>query len=106
MTGILFLYVTCANTDEARIIAKRAVEAHLAACGNIFPAMRSVYRWEGKLQESEEAVLILKTTALLRDALEKLVLENHSYDTPCVAALDVSHMNETYRMWLESETKA
>ena len=90
MTDATFLYVTAPDVKSARSLASALVEARLAACVNILPQMQSVYRWEGKIETADECVLFVKTTAAQSEATRDLILEQHPYDTPCVAALDIS----------------
>jgi len=98
------IYITAESTDEARAIGRALVEARLAACANVLGPMTSIYRWEGVVQEGEEAVLIAKTTASLADALTAKVRELHSYDCPCVVALPVDGGNPAFLDWIVAET--
>ena len=98
------IYITVENTDEARAIGRALVDARLAACANVLGPMTSIYRWEGVVQEGEEAVLIAKTTASLVDALTAKVRELHSYDCPCVVALPVDGGNPAFLDWIVAET--
>jgi len=98
------IYITAESTDEARAIGRALVEARLAACANVLGPMTSIYRWEGVVQEGEEAVLIAKTTASLVDALTAKVRELHSYDCPCVDALPVDGGNPAFLDWIVAET--
>lgn len=98
------IYITAESTDEARAIGRALVEACLAACANVLGPMTSIYRWEGVVQEGEEAVLIAKTTASLVDALTAKVRELHSYDCPCVVALPVDGGNPAFLDWIVAET--
>ena len=74
--------VTAPNMDLARRLAKAALEAKLAACANIVPSVESHYWWEGKLESSDEVLLIFKTRQQLLPKLERAVREIHPYDTP------------------------
>jgi periplasmic divalent cation tolerance protein len=98
------IYITAENTDEARAIGRALVEARLAACANVLGPMTSIYRWEGVVQEGEEAVLIAKTTAALVEALTAKVQELHSYECPCVVALPVEGGNPAFLDWIAAET--
>lgn len=106
MTDIVLLYCTTSSVAEAEAIAQRVVGERLAACANIIPGMRSVYWWQGKLEQGEEAVLILKTRTGLVEAATAAVKAAHSYSTPCVLPLSVgSGGNADYIAWLLAETK-
>jgi len=96
------VYVVCTDQDEARRIARMLVEDHLAACCNFFPCS-SVYRWEGKLQEEEEYVLICKTTADRCDDLLRRVRRVHSYRTPAILVLDIKGGDQDFLEWVEQE---
>ncbi len=102
---ILFAYITAPSAEEARRIGKTLVEERLAACVNILPQMESWYRWQGKLENAHEAVLIAKTKSGLREALQRRVLELHPYDCPCVVFLPVSGGNRDYLEWITRETQ-
>lgn len=101
---VKFLYVTTGSADEARRIGGALVEERLAACANIIDGMRSLYWWEGKVQDETEAVLILKTRAAQVDAAIARVKALHSYDVPCVVALPVEAGNSDFLGWIVKET--
>jgi periplasmic divalent cation tolerance protein len=94
------VYVTAASVDEAHAIGRAVVEKGLAACANILPSMRSVYWWQGELCESDEAVLILKTTSAMMERLTAAVTSLHSYECPCVVALPIAAGNPAYLRWI------
>lgn len=100
----LFVYVTASDEAEARRVGRALVEERFAACANVIPGMRSIYRWQGEVQEASEAVLILKTTAALLDRLTARVKELHSYDVPCVVGLPIAGGNPDYLDWIRAET--
>ncbi|HXZ02023.1 MAG TPA: divalent-cation tolerance protein CutA [Stellaceae bacterium] len=101
----MFVYVTAGDAEEARRIGCAVVEARLAACANVIAGMRSVYWWQGKVTEGEEAVLILKTTGERLDALMARVKELHSYDCPCIEALPVVAGHQPFLDWVVQETQ-
>ncbi len=105
MEKICLVYITASNRDEAMKIGRQIVSIKLAACANIFEGMTSFYRWEGKEEESSEAVLILKTREALLPALEKTVKDIHSYSCPCIIALPVVHASKEYEEWILRETR-
>lgn len=88
--------VTCSGADEAETIAGVLVEERLAACVNVLPGCRSVYRWEGKIQSDNEAVMLIKCRRDRFNKLETRVLELHSYDVPEIVALDISAASAGY----------
>jgi periplasmic divalent cation tolerance protein len=102
--AVSFVYVTAGDVAEARRIGRTVVEERLAACANIVPGVQSVYWWEGQIEESSEAALILKTTGARLEALVERVRELHSYDCPCIEALAVVGGNAAFLDWVERET--
>jgi len=104
MNSALFVYVTAADPGEAERIGRAVVEERLAACANILPGMRSIYRWEGAVKEAAETVLILKTTRDRLPALTRRIKSLHSYDVPCVAAFEVEPGNTAYFDWIAAST--
>ena len=102
---VMFVYATAGDAAEALRIARAVVEERLAACGNIIDGMRSVYWWQGAVQEAGEAVLILKTTDDRLGALIARVRDLHSYDCPCIEALPVVAGNQGFLDWVANETQ-
>ena len=102
--AVMFVYATASDAAEARRIGRAVVEERLAACANVLAPMQSVYWWDGKVQEADEAVLILKTTAERLDALVARVRALHSYDCPCIEALAVNGGNPEFLAWVARET--
>ena len=93
--------VTCATLEDARKIARGVVEKRLAACANIVThAVESFYTWEGKLENSSEYLLMMKTTEERLAELQKEVLSLHSYDMPEFAVLPIVEGSEAYLKWL------
>lgn len=98
------LYVTTKDKLEALSIGRMLVEQKLAACINVLNPMTSVYHWEGRVHESEEAVLIAKTKKnLVTDAIEK-IKSLHSYECPCVVELAIGQGNADFLKWVEDQT--
>jgi periplasmic divalent cation tolerance protein len=97
---VLVVLVTAPTLDEATSIGRTLVEERLAACANIVPGLRSIYRWQDALQDEPEVLLIIKTTAAYFDHLAQRVLELHSYATPEVLALPVTQGVPEYVQWL------
>lgn len=101
--AIKLLYVTCGSDAEAREIAGTIVSERLAACANMLPGMRSLYWWDGRMQEEGETVLLLKTTDELAGRTTARVIELHSYDCPCVVAVPVTAGNPAFLDWVAEE---
>jgi len=99
------VYVTTGDSIEAKRIGRDVVAARLAACANVHDAVSSFYWWEGAVQEDNEAVLILKTTAGLVDALTAKIVALHEFDCPCVVALPIEGGNPAFLDWIAAETR-
>jgi periplasmic divalent cation tolerance protein len=104
MTGAIFVYVTAPDLDVAERIGTAIVEEGLAACANLLPGMRSIYRWKGAVERADEIVVLLKTTPSRFDALEARVRELHPHETPCVVALPITQGSAPYLDWIAAET--
>ena len=98
------VYVTAPGAEEARAIGRALVEARLAAGANVIPGVTSFYWWDGRLQESEEAVLIAKTRDELVEAVIEAVRKGHPYACPCVIAVPISAGHRAYLDWIDAET--
>ena len=106
MERAVFVYTTWPSTVEAEQAGQSLVERRLAACVNILPGMVSHYRWQGKVERGEEAVMIIKTRASLAGAVEAAVKELHSYDVPAIVVLPVESVEGNYLGWIMAETAA
>ena len=106
MTDKIVVFSTTSSAEEAEKIARGLVQERLAACVSVLPNARSFYRWEGKIEDSAEWLLIIKSSReqfdALREALEKL----HSYDVPEVIALPVVDGARNYLNWMDVELGA
>ncbi len=101
--NVRLVFVTVPDLKTGRALARAALEARLVACANLVPGLESHYWWQGKIDKSAEALIVLKTTAAKLVQLEKLILAGHPYDTPEFVALPVDQVNERYlAWWLES----
>ena len=104
MDRAVFVYTTWPTTVEAEAAGHALVERRLAACVNILHGMISHYRWAGKVERGEEAVMIVKTRASLADAASDAVKELHSYDTPAILVLPLESVEKNYLGWLLDAT--
>ena len=98
--------VTAPDSEVAAELARRLVEEGLAACVNLVPGVRSIYRWQGAVQEDAEILLIAKTRATLVDALAARVRALHPYELPEVIALAVAAGSEPYLDWVRAASEA
>ena len=104
MRDFLVVFVTVGSAAEGDRLAKALVEERLAACVNRLPSVQSVYRWEGKVEQSAEELLVIKTRKTRFPALEKRVREMHSYAVPEIIALPIVAGSEAYLNWLDEQT--
>ncbi len=100
----LVVYITAPNEEEGSKIARTLVEERLAGCVNIVGPIRSIYRWQEKIEDETEVLLIVKTRKGLFTPLKTRVKELHSYAVPEVIALPVADGSEDYLKWLEEVT--
>lgn len=102
-SGIV-VFCTFPNNDEAKSVSKMLVEKNLAACCSIIPKIISIYRWESKLEESEETFVIIKTIQKCYDQLEKEIKMLHSYSVPEIISLNINNGSKAYLDWLIEST--
>jgi len=93
--------ITVPDLESARRIAQTLVEERLAACVNLVPGVRSVYRWQGAVEEAEEVLLVVKTTQERFPALRERVGSLHPYQVPEVVSLPVQDALAAYRAWVQ-----
>ena len=103
--AVNFIYMTAGSKTEAQKIGRALVEGRLAACVNILDNMQSIYRWEEKIQQDTEVVLIAKTTDDLVSALIDKVKSLHSYDCPCIVSLPILSGYPPFLDWIHAEVK-
>jgi len=96
--------ITASSENEAVIIAKALIENKLAGCVNIIKNIRSIYSWQGKIEDEPEVLMIAKTQKHLFDSLMKKVKELHSYSVPEIIALPIVEGSEDYLKWLREVT--
>jgi periplasmic divalent cation tolerance protein len=97
--------VTAAGIEEARRIADAVLEPRLAACVNIVPGVESHYWWQGRLEQGNEVLLLIKTSAEQFEPLAEVVRANHSYECPEIVALEPREIAPGYRAWWEGEMR-
>ena len=100
MSDKLVVFVSCEGKEQAERIAAALVEERLAACVNVLPGISSCYVWEGKLRWSQEAMLVIKSTREAFGALEKRVLELHTYEVPEILGVPVELGSQKYLQWV------
>lgn len=102
------LVVLCNTPDHeyAEIIARTLVERRLAACVNILPPSRSVYRWQGHIEEGEEYPILIKTTRSAYPEMQQCLREQHPYDVPEIIALSVEDGLPEYLDWIGENVRS
>ncbi len=105
-TPCQLILCSCPDAASAQAIADNLVEQRLAACVTILPGAISVYRWQGKREQSQELILLIKSTAAVYDKLEQAVLEMHPYELPELVVVPIDHGLEGYLGWVREETSS
>jgi periplasmic divalent cation tolerance protein len=101
MTDKRIILTTAGSEEEAEKIARHLIERRLAACVNIIPQVHSIYRWQDKVEEAKESLLIVKTTAAAFTRLRDAIAELHSYDVPECICLTVEQGSLAYLKWID-----
>ena len=101
MTDARVVLVTVPDEAVGVSLVTALLEANLVACGNLVAGIRSIYRWEGKICDDAEHLLILKTTSAALSAVKVMVVELHPYDCPEVIALPVTDGHSGYLEWID-----
>ena len=103
-TDAVIVFTTIANTDEAVGLIRELLDRRLIACGTVQAGARSLYRWEGKIADEEEALVMLKTRSGCVEGLRRAFSELHPYKVPELLAIPVTGGLERYLGWINSET--
>ena len=96
----LVVLCTAGDADSAASLARALVDARVAACVNVVPGLRSIYRWQDAVHDDAEVLLIVKTTVGRFDALQAEIRRRHPYDTPEILALEAARIDPRYAAWL------
>ena len=102
---LCWVYITAGSLEEAKKIGRELIEENLAACVNLIENMTSIYKWEDKLEEGQEVVMIAKTRKTLMLKLIETVNSLHSYDCACILELPIQGGNPEFLSWIETETE-
>ena len=103
-TEYITVFITAPNEKEASSISQTIVGERLAACVNIIPSVRSIYRWQGRVEDEQEVLMIVKTKKSLFERLQQRVKELHSYEVPEIIGLPLAEGSKEYLDWLGQET--
>ena len=104
MTGIVSVYSTFGSDEEALRVGRMLVEERLAACVNVLGSCRSIYRWQGKIEEAQEIAAVFKTTSGQAQQLIERLTELHPHDVPAAVVWPIAEANPHYAQWVAEET--
>ncbi len=104
MTEYFIIYSTTESKEDAITIGRNLVESNLVACANYFP-VNSIYQWKGKIEESSEYMIILKTIGENIDVVKERILEIHSYECPEIIVVKLDGGSEDYLNWINTSVK-
>jgi periplasmic divalent cation tolerance protein len=102
---VVSVYAVFSNVAEATTIGRTVVEEGLAACINVLAPCTSIYRWEGAVEQADEAPAILKTSSERADALISRIAELHSYDVPAIVVWPIERLYEPYAAWVDESVR-
>lgn len=105
MSQALLVLTNMPDASSAHALAHRLVEQKLAACVNILPAIQSVYRWQGAVEEALEVTLFIKTVQQCYAKVQSTILSVHPYQTPEIIAVEINQGLPAYLDWMTQETK-
>ncbi len=103
MTDKIVVLTTCNSAEGAEKLARHLVETRVAACVNILPKARSIYRWKGNVEEAGEWLLLIKSRRDLFSALKAEIEKTHTYEVPEVIALPIVEGSAAYLDWLGAQ---
>lgn len=97
---VLLVFCTFPDEETAARTVRALVEEKLVACGNLVPGVRSIYAWEGRMEDTAEVLAVLKTTGPVYARLEKRLLKLHPYENPEIVALEAGAAARAYAAWV------
>lgn len=101
---VLLVFCTFPDPEAAAAVTRTLVGEKLVACGTILPGARSIYAWEGKMEDTTETLVLFKTSGPVYAKLEKRLLKLHPYDTPEIVALESGAASKAYAAWVADAT--
>ena len=104
MTDAILVLCTCPNEGVANLLASNIIEQRLAACVNVVPLIHSIYNWQGRVEQSDESQLLIKTRRDLFEPLRAFLRQHHPYQTPEILALPVVLADDAYLNWIADVT--
>lgn len=106
MEQVLLVMTNLPDAQSAHTLARQLVQQKLVACVNCLPGVRSVYRWQGAVEEADEVSLLMKTTQARYAGLEQAIRAAHPYDLPEIIAIPIAAGLPAYLQWVIAETKS
>ena len=106
MTDKVIVLTTCASAEQAESMARRLIEARLAACVSVVPGAQSYYRWQGAIESSAECLLLIKSSRDLAGELQQEIGRLHSYELPEFLVLPIVDGSENYLDWMGRELRS
>jgi len=103
---VLLVFCTFPDADTAAAVTKTLVGEKLIACGTILPGARSIYEWEGKMEDASEVLVLFKTASPAYAKLERRLLKLHPYDMPEIVALEAGAASKAYAVWVAAAADA
>ncbi len=100
----LIVWTNAPDREVALAIARTLIERKLAACVNVLGACTSVYRWQGRIETTQEVPLMIKTRAAIYDEVEAAIRSAHPYELPEIIAVSVERGLSEYLDWINAET--
>ena len=104
--SVVFIYITHPEAGKAEALGHVLVENGVAACVNLIPGMKSIYRWQGEIETASETVMIVKTSAAMVERVQALVRKHHPYECPCIAVLPITGGDPAYLDWIAQSLAA
>lgn len=104
MSDAIVVLCTCPDNTSARQLAQTLLSEKLAACVNLIPQVTSLYYWQGKMEESQEVQLVIKTRRTMFGVLQERLLALHPYEVPEILALPILCGNLAYLQWVQEQT--
>lgn len=99
---MIIVFTTLPNNEEAETLARKIIEAKLAACVQVLPPIKSFYFWENDVRSDSEYLLLIKTLPIKFNELENFIKSNHSYDVPEIISIKTDNVSDNYFKWLKS----
>lgn len=99
------IWINCPDSETANRVSEALISSRQIACSNIFPEIRSSYRWKGRIEGESEVPLVVKTRKEFFSLVEESVRKLHPYETPSIIGVPVEMVNEDYLAWVYEETE-